>query len=132
MYIGLALTSHNSGVVCEAVFSNVTSSGTGQWANEDIGMISNEAEPMYVTVEDSSGTAATVYHDDPNAALINTWTEWNIDLKEFADSGVVLTDVSKLSIGFGGADNPQPGAGLVLFDDIRLYRPIPPEPEPGP
>jgi hypothetical protein len=87
---------------------------------------------MYVTVEDSSGTAATVYHDDPNAALINTWTEWNIDLKEFADSGVVLTDVSKLSIGFGGADNPQPGAGLVLFDDIRLYRPIPPEPEPAP
>ena len=133
MYIGLALTSHNSGVVCEAVFSNVTSSGTGQWANEDVGMISNEAEPMYVTVEDGSSKAATVYHDDPNAALINTWTEWNIDLKEFADSGVVLTDVSKLSIGFGGADNPQPGgSGLVFFDDIRLYRPIPPEPEPAP
>ena len=122
MYIGLALTSHDSALTCEAKFSNVTSNGTGQWVNQDIGMLSNEAEPMYVTVKDGSGTAATVYHDDLNAVLINSWTEWNIDLKELSDAGVVLTDVSKLSIGFGGADNPQPGgSGLVFFDDIQLY-----------
>jgi hypothetical protein len=30
LYIGLALTSHEPGVACEAVFSNVTSDGTGQ------------------------------------------------------------------------------------------------------
>jgi len=133
MYIGLALTSHDSALTCEAKFSNVTSNGTGQWVNQDIGMLSNEAEPMYVTVKDGGGTAATVYHDDLNTALINSWTEWNIDLKEFSDAGVVLTDVSKLSIGFGGADNPQPGgSGLVFFDDIRLYRPSEPEPEPAP
>jgi hypothetical protein len=129
MYVGLALTSHNPGVACEAKFSNVTSEGTGQWVNEDIGLLSNEAEPMYVTVKDSSGTAATVYHDDPDASLINTWTEWPIDLKEFGDAGVVLTDVSNLAIGFGGADDPQPGGlGLVFFDDIRLYRPAEPTP----
>ncbi len=122
MYIGLALTSHDAALTCEAKFSNVTSDGTGQWVNQDIGMLSNEAEPMYVSVGDGSGTTTTVYHDDPDAALINTWTEWNIDLKEFSDAGVVLTDVSKLSIGFGDADNPQPGgSGLVFFDDIRLY-----------
>jgi len=122
MYIGLALTSHNTALTCEAKFSNVTSDGTGQWVNQDIGMLSNEAEPMYVSVQDGSGTSATVYHDDSNAALINTWTEWNIDLQEFSDAGVVLTDVSKLSIGFGDKDNPQPGgSGLVFFDDIRLY-----------
>ena len=129
MYVGLALTSHNSGVACEAKFSNVTSDGTGQWVDEDIGLLSNEAEPMYVTVKDSSGTAATVYHDDPDASLINTWTEWPIDLKEFGDAGVVLTDVSNLAIGFGGADDPQPGGlGLLFFDDIRLYRPAEPAP----
>ena len=122
MYIGLALTSHVTALTCEAKFSNVTSDGTGQWVNQDIGMLSNEAEPMYVSVEDGSGTPATVYHDDSNAALIDTWTEWNINLQEFGNAGVVLTDVSKLSIGFGGADNPQPGgSGLVFFDDIRLY-----------
>ena len=122
MYIGLALTSHVTALTCEAKFSNVTSDGTGQWVNQDIGMLSNEAEPMYVSVEDGSGTSTTVYHDDPDASLINTWTEWNINLQEFSDAGVVLTDVSKLSIGFGDADNPQPGgSGLVFFDDIRLY-----------
>jgi hypothetical protein len=126
MYIGIALTSHNSGVACEAKFSNITSDGTGQWVDADIGLLSNEAEPMYVTVKDSSGTAATVYHDDPDASLINTWTEWRIDLKEFGDAGVVLTDVSNLAIGFGGADDPQPGgSGLVFFDNIRLYMPEP-------
>jgi hypothetical protein len=123
MYIGLALTSHNSGVGCEARFSNVTSDGTGQWADEDIGLVSNEAEPMYVTVKDGSGTAATVYNDDPDASLISTWTQWHVDLKGVGDAGVVLTDVSNLAIGFGSADDPQPGgSGLMFFDDIRLYR----------
>ncbi|MHC4207963.1 MAG: hypothetical protein ACYSTT_25190, partial [Planctomycetota bacterium] len=80
--------------------------------------------PMYVTVEDSSGTIATVYHDDPNATLIRDWTQWNIPLSDFSDQGVVLTDVSELAIGFGGAENPQPGgSGLVFFDNIRLYLP---------
>jgi len=122
MYIGLAVTSHNAGVACEAVFSNVTSDGTGQWVDQDIGLISNEAQPMYVTVKDSSGTAATVYHDDPDASLKNTWTQWRIDLKEVGDAGVVLTDVGNLAIGFGDPDNPQAGSGLMFFDDIRLYR----------
>jgi hypothetical protein len=125
VYIGLAVTSHNVDATCEAKFSNVSfpdASVGPQWTDQDVGMLSNEAEPMYVTVGDGSGTAATVYHDDPDATLLDTWTEWNIDLKEFGDVGVVLTDVSKLAIGFGGADNPQPGgSGLTYFDDIRLY-----------
>jgi hypothetical protein len=131
-YIGLALTSHNTDLTCEAKFSNVSFPDTSvdpQWTNQDVGMLSNEAELMYVTVEDGSGMAATVYHDDSNAVLIDSWTEWNIDLQAFADQGVVLTDVSKLSIGFGDKENPQPGgSGTMFFDDIRLYRP----PEPAP
>ncbi len=133
-YIGLALTSHNTDLTCEAKFSNVSFPDTSvepQWTDQDVGMLSNEAELMYVTVEDGSGMAATVYHDDSNAVLIDSWTEWNIDLQAFANQGVVLTDVSKLSIGFGDKENPQPGgSGTMFFDDIRLYRP--PEPEPAP
>jgi len=125
MYIGLAVTSHDVALTCEAKFSNVSFPGTSvdvQWTDQDVGMLSNEPEPMYVTVVDGSGTAATVYYDDPNASLIRDWTQWNIPLTAFSDKGVVLTDVGKLAIGFGGADNPQPGgSGLVFIDDIRLY-----------
>jgi hypothetical protein len=134
MYIGLALTSHSSGVACEAVFSNVTSDGTGQWVNQDIGMNSNEAEPMYVAVANSNGTTALVYHDDPDAVLMDTWTEWNIDLKDVSDWGVDLTDVDSVAIGFGDRDNPQAGGvGTMYFDDIRLYPPrcVPDQRKPG-
>jgi len=131
VYIGLALTSHNTDATCEAKFSNVSFPDTGvgpQWTDQGIGMLSqaNEAESMYVTVGDGSGTAATVYHDDPDAALTSTWTQWNIPLTDLSNQGVVLTDVSKLSIGLGDKSNPQPGgSGLMYFDDIRLYLPAP-------
>jgi hypothetical protein len=129
IYIGLALTSHDTDLTCEAKFSNVSFpdiSVEPQWTDQDVGMLSNEAELMYVTVKDGSGTSATVYHDDPDASLISTWTEWRINLKEVSDVGVVLTDVSNLAIGFGSADDTQPGgSGLMFFDDIRLYRPAP-------
>ncbi|MHC4632519.1 MAG: LamG-like jellyroll fold domain-containing protein, partial [Planctomycetota bacterium] len=127
VYIGLAVTSHNPGLTCEAKFSKVSFGNTSvgpQWTDRDVGMLSNVAEPMYVTLGDGSGTAATVYHANPDAALINTWTQWNIDTKEFGDTGVVLTDVDKMAIGLGGPDNPQAGgSGLMYFDDIRLYPP---------
>ncbi len=123
MYVGLALTSNNSGVATEAVFSNVTSSGTGQWAHQDIGLISNDAQTVYVTIANKSGATGTMFNEDPVASLISTWTEWNIDLKDFSDQGVDLTDVDSIAIGIGDKNNPQSGAGTVFFDDIRLYQP---------
>jgi hypothetical protein len=127
VYIGLAVTSHNVDATCEAKFSSVSFPDTSvgpQWTDQDVGMLSNVSEPMYVTVGDGSGTAATVYHADPNASQIGDWTEWNIPLTDFSNAGVVLTDVSELAIGFGDNSNPQPGgSGLVYFDDIRLYLP---------
>ncbi|MHC4440444.1 MAG: LamG domain-containing protein [Planctomycetota bacterium] len=129
MYIGLALTSHEPGVACEAVISNVTSNGTGPWVNQDVGLTSNEAEPMYVTISNNNGTTGTVYYDDnqnidPQATLIDTWTEWNIDLKDFLDQGIDLSNVDSITIGIGDKDNPQPGgSGKMFFDDIRLYKP---------
>ena len=128
MYIGLALTSHNSGVVCEAKFSNVSFPGTTvgqQWTNQDIGITSNDAETIYVAVSNSTGTPAVVVHDDPAAATMDTWTEWVIPLKAFADQGVDLIDVDKIAIGLGTKGNMiiPGGSGKMYFDDIRLYRP---------
>ena len=124
IYIGLALTSHDAALTCEAVFSGIQTTGTvtGQWQSQDIGISSNSAESMYITIGNSTGTPAIVYHDDPAATQIDTWTEWVIDLNELAEQGVNLTDVYYISIGLGNRDNPQPGgSGKMFFDDIRLY-----------
>ena len=128
IYVGLAVTSHEAALTCEAKFSNVSFPDTNvdmQWTDQDIGMMSNEAAPMYVALSNSTGEPAVIYHDDPNAAQIDTWTEWVIPLQEFADKGVDLTDVDRIAIGFGDKDNPQQnsGAGTMYFDDIRLYIP---------
>jgi hypothetical protein len=129
VYMGLALTSHEAELTCEAKFSNVSITGTGvgaQWTDLDIGILSNDAEPMYVTVGDGSGTTATVYHNNLAATQIDTWTEWTIPLTNLSNAGVVLTDVSNLAIGFGDKSNPQlGGSGLMYFDDIRLYLSVP-------
>jgi len=82
------------------------------------GAPSNAAEQMYVVLNDS----AVVNHDSPTAALKGSWTEWNIDLMLFADQGINLTNVNTITIGFGNRNNPVAGgAGMVFFDDIRLY-----------
>jgi hypothetical protein len=124
IYIGLAVTSHDADATCEAVFSNVqiTGSAGSQWDSRDIGVLNNDPEPMYVVLANGTGPAAAVYHDDPGAALTDVWTEWRIELKDFADQGIDLTDVDKISIGFGDVNNLQAGgSGLVFFDSLRLY-----------
>ena len=97
--IGLAVSSNNIEETCEAVFSNVITTGnvTGQWLSQDIGIPRNDIETMYVAVANAGGNPAVVYHPDPAATQIATWTEWNIDLQEFADQGINLANVDKLS-----------------------------------
>ncbi|HUT46727.1 MAG TPA: LamG domain-containing protein [Sedimentisphaerales bacterium] len=127
VYIGLALTSHDAAQTCQAVFTNVTTSGSvgPQWANQDIGITSNAAEPLYVAVSNSAGTPAVVVHDDPAAATIDTWTQWVIPLQAFADQGISLTNVDRIAIGLGTKGNitVPGGSGKMFFDDIRLYMP---------
>jgi hypothetical protein len=123
VYIGLAVTSHNVDATCEAKFSNVSfgdSSVGPQWTDQDVGMMSNNAEPMCVVLNGS----VVVYHEDPGATQIDTWTQWNLPLQGFSDQGVNLTNVNAIGIGFGDRNNPQPGGtGTMYFDDIRLYLP---------
>jgi hypothetical protein len=124
IYIGLAVTSHDVTQVCEATFSNVSFPDSAAlaeqpWKDVDIGIMSNEIEPMYVAVN-----GKVIYHEDPNAALIDTWTEWKIPLQSFVDLGVNLNGINSLGIGFGNRSNPQAGGqGTMYIDDIRLYRP---------
>jgi hypothetical protein len=126
VYVGLALTSHDNALTCTARFSNVQIVGTvgPMWTNQDIGIASNDPEPLYVAVSNTSGSAAVVVHDDPVASQIATWTEWIIPLEAFADQGIDLTDVDRLAIGLGTQGNMTVpgGAGKMFIDDIGLYR----------
>ena len=126
VYIGLAVTSHSAGATCEAKFSNVQTTGTvsEQWLNQDIGIVSNDPEPLYVAVSNNGGAPAVVVHDDANAAAIATWTQWVIPLSAFADEGINLTNVDKIAIGLGSKSGMAAtgGSGTVYIDDIRLHR----------
>ncbi|MHC4583654.1 MAG: LamG domain-containing protein [Planctomycetota bacterium] len=82
------------------------------------GESANTAETMYVTLNGS----ATVDNDNPDAATINNWTEWNIPLQAYADQGVNLANVTSITIGLRSVTG---GTGMLYFDDIRLYPPAP-------
>jgi hypothetical protein len=85
-----------------------------------IGSSDNAAETMYVVLNGSAG----VDNDNPEAAQAFTWTEWNIPLQAFADQGVNLANVTSITLGVGNRANPTAGgAGMLFFDDIRLYAP---------
>jgi hypothetical protein len=87
------------------------------------GISDNAAETLYVVLNGS----AVVSHENPNAAQIEAWTEWTIDLQAF---GVNLANVNTIGLGLGDRNNPVAGgSGTMYFDDIRLY---PPPPEPAP
>ncbi|MHC4574810.1 MAG: LamG domain-containing protein, partial [Planctomycetota bacterium] len=89
-----------------------------------------DTDQMYVGVEDSTGpdSYAQVHYgdtNDMNDVKVAEWQEWNVELQNFANGGVNLEDVSKLYLGFGDRVNPvYGGAGIVFFDDMRLYLPL--------
>jgi hypothetical protein len=86
------------------------------------GEAANAAENLYVALNGS----AVVNNDSPDAALRTSWTQWNIDLQAFADQGVNLANVNSITLGLGNRNNPVAGgSGMMYFDDIRLYAPVP-------
>jgi hypothetical protein len=82
------------------------------------GNAGNAAENLYAALNGN----AVVNHDNPDAAQIGSWTQWNIDLQAFADQGVNLTNVNSITLGLGNPSNPVAGgSGVIYYDDIRLY-----------
>ncbi|MHC4520076.1 MAG: DUF1349 domain-containing protein, partial [Planctomycetota bacterium] len=127
VYIGLAVTSHNSSAMTTAEFSNVSTTGnvTGSWQAEAIGaeQPANDPAPVYVAVEDGAGRVAVVTHPDPEATVVSQWQAWQIPFADF--TGVSLNNVNFLYIGVGDRDNPTAdGAGLLYIDDILVGHPL--------
>jgi hypothetical protein len=92
------------------------------------GVSSNDPEPLYVAVANSTGTPVVVVNNNSAATQVTKWTRWVIPLQTFAEKGIDLTNVDKLMIGVGTKDNitTAGGAGKMYFDDIQLSRSIEP------
>jgi hypothetical protein len=87
------------------------------------GLPGNDAnEQMYVGLADSDSDYFIDYDGDMNDIKLSEWQEWNIPLSGF--TGVTLTDVRTVYIGFGDPYAVSAGgSGTVYMDDIRLYPP---------
>lgn len=88
------------------------------------GSQTNNAEPMYVILEDANGVRAKIIYHDANDIIQQKeefWHVWNIKLHDISTGGVDLGRVKKIVIGFGNQNNPQAGGvGTVYFDDIKV------------
>ncbi|MHC4388466.1 MAG: InlB B-repeat-containing protein, partial [Planctomycetota bacterium] len=91
------------------------------------GDANNMTESMWVLLSDDSNEAISEYGvmgDDPADIKKEEWIDWNIDLQDFADGGVDLSNITSISIGFGprGRDGEHPSdpVGAVFFDNIAV------------
>ena len=101
-----------------------TANGAGVLVLFVRGNSTNDAAPVYVALEDTSGNVHAVPHPDAALATSRQWVRWPIPFSEFADAGVNMARIKTLYIGVGNRDNPQPdGAGRVYVDDISLTKP---------
>jgi hypothetical protein len=130
VYIGLAVTSHDAATMRTFTFANVSTTGNvtpdgpfSAW--DDIGIASNDPQPLYAAVEDAAGKMAVVDFGDPAATQITDSSTWEIPLTAFA--GVDLTNVAKLYVGAGDLLNPAPGgSGAVTLNSVRVVRSVAP------
>jgi len=87
------------------------------------GQVGNARDRLYIAIEDSAGQIAVVPHSDADAVLATEWQKWDIPLAGVRAAGVDPAAVTKMVIGVGDRDHPQPGGtGKIYIDDIRLTK----------
>ncbi len=122
VYIGLAVTSHSSGVLAAATFSNISTTGTvtGNWTVANIGDTTqaeggNTLDSLYVSLTDNANHSKKVFA--PSDALgSGSWMEWQIPLSQF--TGVTTSQIKKIAIGVGDPSAPLKGKGEFYMDNI--------------
>ena len=90
----------------------------------------NMKEPnnFYVKLESNNGAQSGIVHfREPNALnqqLYEPMILWPIALQSFASQGVVLTNVTKITIGIDNGSGGPPGdTGTVTINDVRVDHP---------
>ncbi len=79
---------------------------------------------MYIKLSDGINTD-TVFHDDPNALVVDIWQPWDnwyIDLNEFTT--VDLNSVTTMTLGFLNISGYQEPGGIINIDDVRICESI--------
>ncbi|NQV34821.1 MAG: DUF1349 domain-containing protein, partial [Phycisphaeraceae bacterium] len=130
LQVGLVVNSYaDDKTTCQAVFSNLKINGNVGVTLEtltNIGLQYNEPDHLYVAVQDADGRSGIVAHpNNPDALLVDQWTEWRIPFSELEAQGVDLFHIKQLAIGVGDASAPggsrNPGGhGKFYVDQIRL------------
>lgn len=131
--IGLFVSAGSSTVLCEGVFSNISTTGnvTGDWTEVYMGYDEqpsgeNTLDTLYFKVTDSRSDSVTVNAPDDLALFILDWAEWVIPYTEL-EADVDLNSVASISVGVGDPANPMNGAGLFFVDSISYGHPFPEE-----
>jgi hypothetical protein len=98
-----------------------TASGADTLVLYVTGTGANQADRLYVALEDNSGKIAVVPYADDTAVRSTEWVEWKIPLSSF--TGVNALAIKKMYIGVGNRDKPaRGGAGLIYIDDIQVIK----------
>lgn len=124
VFIGLAVTSQDARAAASAAFSQLSTAGniSGSWQTTGVGtaqVAGNTIDPLYVAVEDCTGSAAVVPHPDPAVVCRATWQPWRIPLRNFDD--VDMTHIATLYVGVGSRGNATAGGvGMIFIDDIGI------------
>jgi hypothetical protein len=123
VYIGICITSHQADEQRTFQFEGIKTTGsvTGAWQGALIASPRyNNAQNLYVAVQDSAGKVAVV--TDATAVNATDWVEVQMPLSGF--TGVSMTKVKKMFIGVGDRNNPVAnGTGVLFIDDIRVTKP---------
>ncbi len=112
-----------SGPLSLGITNDWTADGVRVMSLWFLGHALNNPEQMFIKLEDGdvpSHSAVVAYTGGASAVTVAEWQNWTITLTQFA--GVNLTNVARMSIGFGTIGSPSSPAaiGMVYFDDIRL------------
>jgi hypothetical protein len=88
-----------------------------------IGEHENMEHLMYLTLEDAAGQSFKAEHPYTYACQSDSWRQWTVSLEQFSSGGVDLSNIKKLTIGFGdGTISDQEGEDIdhIFIDQIRL------------
>ncbi|MBN1508386.1 MAG: hypothetical protein JW955_16170 [Sedimentisphaerales bacterium] len=122
-YIGICITSHQTGEQRTFEFDNIKTTGSvsGQWQGAVIDSPRfNSPQDLYIAIADSSNRLAVV--TEATAVNAADWVQVLMPLSRF--DGVDMTRVEKMLIGVGNRNAPAAdGSGMLFIDDIRVMKP---------
>ena len=88
-----------------------------------IGEHENMEHLMYLKLEDAAGQSFKAEHPYTYACQSDIWRQWTVALEQFSSGGVDLSNIKKLTIGFGdGTISAQEGEDIdhIYIDQIML------------